>query len=133
MGIFAGLFAYVAAVTAIVICVVIGGPLLLRSEAGPVVPKPPTLPQKILDSIERKRANAVEIRASTGNEAMRVRTTPVSLSPKPTVQVIREISTTAKIREQHRRKVYPYGSTTPTEIVAKRSIDRPMKRNDFPY
>lgn len=137
MKILVGLISYIAAVVAIVIGTAVGGAWLLRPELGmKVAAKPRAIPQKILESIERKKASGAEIATPilTKPEMPAMREVPVSLTQRPVPrQVIREAAPPSAAKDRRKIKaLYPPVARLPAE-GPRAPVPPRAVRNDFPY
>jgi hypothetical protein len=121
---------YAAFVGVVTIC--LGGGLVWLLAADPShndQPQPPVIPQKILDSIERKKP--VPVQASPTSDAAKpvMLEAPVALSPAlpPKLETIRELKVT-------KRKAKRRASPTRPTMSAPASINVVTSgRTDFPY
>lgn len=125
---------YVVVVASIVVGVMAGANWLLRAEAGPrVEARPRAIPQKVLDSMERKKPIAVEPQASLP-EPPPMKVSPVALTPVPaTRQVIREVPFRAQPAQRNKRKVDRAEARAAVETPAKPTFVQSNARSDSPY
>ena len=121
---------YAAFVGVITICLSVGLMWLLAPDPSlKVEPQPPFIPQKILDSIERKKPVPVQL-SPTADAAKPVMVeVSVALSPAPPrrLETIRELkSTRAKAKRPASRTRPAMSAPAPTSVVT-------TGRTDFPY
>lgn len=133
----AGLATYVATVVLLVFGVAAGGAYLLQPDVtAKAEAKPRQIPQKILDSIERKKPIVMDVPAPARLERPVVKIPDVALVEKAAPrQIIREVSLPVPERPSRKRvarkSTPPNGpqitpvTTTPVPVV--------VGRTDFPY
>ena len=120
---------YGAFVGLIIIC--LGGGLLWLLAPDPssnLEPKPRLIPQKILDSIERKKPVPAQVSSPADAAKPLMLETPVALSPAlpRKLEITRELKPTKHKSKRRVTPNSPISPPTPTSVVT-------TGRTDFPY